>query len=112
MGGKFNTSAYAMKATLLQMATIRRLTMSFMPKVANTKAEATNPIALLFVAIAAIPLCAMTALWCVMTVVTIAPPHQWTEMSTVQKWPVALYLAICPGQAGVIEPMCELTEKV
>jgi hypothetical protein len=78
MGGKF-TSAYAMKATLLQIATMRRLTMSFMPKAANTKAEATNPIAVLFVAIAANPLCVMTAL-CVMTVVTIAPSHQWTEM--------------------------------
>src|SRR5271166_5680300 len=33
-----------MKAKLLQMATIRRLTMSFIPNAANTRAEARNPI--------------------------------------------------------------------
>ena len=44
MGGSSITSAYEMKATLLNMATIRRLTMSIMPNAASTKAEARNPI--------------------------------------------------------------------
>jgi hypothetical protein len=52
MGGRFNITAYVMNATLLQMATMRRLTMSFMPNAANTKAEATTPTALLSVTIA------------------------------------------------------------
>jgi hypothetical protein len=69
MGGRSNTSAYAMKAMLLQMATMRRLTMSFMPNAANTKAEATNPIALLSVRIA---LCTTVAL-CVTLAGTITP---------------------------------------
>jgi hypothetical protein len=54
-----------MKAMLLQMATMRRLTMSFMPNVANTKPEAINPIALRSVRpvkIALIALCAPVAL--------------------------------------------------
>ena len=46
MGCRFNITTYVMNATLLQMATMRRLTMSFMLNAANTKAEATNPIAL------------------------------------------------------------------
>jgi hypothetical protein len=62
MGSKFNTSAYVMKAMLLQMATMRRLTMSFMPNAANTKAEAINPIVLLSVMLVRITLCGMVAL--------------------------------------------------
>ena len=61
MGTRFNAIAYVMKAMLLQMATMRRLTMSFMPKAANTNAEATIPIVLLFVTIATIALSVMTA---------------------------------------------------
>jgi hypothetical protein len=41
----YTTEHDAIKAMLLQMATMRRLTMFFMPKAANTKAEAINPIA-------------------------------------------------------------------
>jgi hypothetical protein len=61
MGGRSNTNPYMMKVMLLQMATMRRLTMSFMPNVANTKPEAINPIALRSVKpvrIALIALCA------------------------------------------------------
>jgi hypothetical protein len=83
MGGRFNITAYVMNATLLQMATMRRLTMSFMPNAANTKAEATTPIALLSVTIAL----------CVTIAGTITPPSK--ERSAVQKWPVALYRALC-----------------
>ena len=62
MGGKSNRSAYVMKAMLLQMAAMRRLTMSFMPNAANTKPEAINPIALPSVRLAKIPLCTTVAL--------------------------------------------------
>jgi hypothetical protein len=41
-----------MNAKLLHIATMRRLIMSFMPNAANTKAEATNPIAPLSITIA------------------------------------------------------------
>jgi len=46
-GRRFNITAYVMNATLLQMATMRRLTMSFMPNAANTKAEATTLVEML-----------------------------------------------------------------
>jgi hypothetical protein len=54
------------------MATMRRLTMSFMPNVASIKAEATNPIAPLSVTIA---LC-VTAALCATIAGTIMPPQQ------------------------------------
>jgi hypothetical protein len=75
MGGRFNITAYVMNATLLQMATMRRLTMSFMPNAANTKAEATNPMALQSVTIA---LCATVAL-------CITPAGMTTLFSSVRK---------------------------
>jgi hypothetical protein len=78
MGGKFNTSAYAMKATLLQMATMRRLTMSFMPNAANTMAEAINPIVLLSVKPVRIALCGMVAL-CITAAGMTAPPSAVRE---------------------------------
>jgi hypothetical protein len=55
-----------MNATLLQMATMRRLTMSFMPNAVSTKAEATKPIALVSITI---------ALWATIAG-TITPHHQ------------------------------------
>jgi hypothetical protein len=78
MGGRFNISAYVMKATLLQMATMRRFTMSFMPNAANTKAEAIKPIAAVFVTIelcVRIALCATIAP-CVWIAGMTTPPQQ------------------------------------
>jgi hypothetical protein len=75
MGTRFNAIACVMKAMLLQMATMRRLTMSFMPNAANTKAEAINPIVLLSVKPVRIALCGMVAV-CITAAGMTAPPQQ------------------------------------
>jgi arginine deiminase len=102
-------SAYVMNATLLHMATTRRLTMSFMAKVASTSAEAINPISLLRV--------------------TICTPHQSFQLlhaqmkkfdyssirrvpvSNFQKHPVALHLAFGTCQSCVIQPLSYLAKE-